>query len=122
MRFYERSGSLPEPERTAAGYRDYDLDDLRRLRFLRRGQELGFTLAELTEFSALSDRVRSGVVEAGSVTVAARSKIAEIDARIEDLRRTREAINGLLDTQCLDPSAPCPIIGALAGDHLDAQH
>lgn len=116
VRFYERSGVLAAPARTDAGYRDYDAEALRRLRFLRRGQELGFTLAELTAFSTLSDQFRAGTADAGTVAATARAKVAEIDQRIEALRRTRDAITGLLDDQCPDPAAPCPIVRALGGD------
>ena len=114
VRFYERKGILGAPKRTPAGYRDYDEDALTYLRFLRRGQELGFTLAELSEFNALSARVRSGDITGAAVAEAARQKLREIDRRIEDLHRTREAITGMLSEQCPDLSAPCPIVSALA--------
>ncbi|MEP7765761.1 MerR family transcriptional regulator [Sanguibacter sp. 25GB23B1] len=119
VRFYERRGVLAAPSRTSSGYRDYDDAALRQLRFLRRGQELGFTLAELVEFTELSTGLRSGTVDARSVAVAARGKLDEIDARIVDLHRTRDAIEALLSQQCLDPSAPCPVVSALAAgtDH-----
>ena len=115
VRFYERRGFLAQPRRTAGGYRDYDDASLQHLRFLRRGQELGFTLAELTEFTRLSSSLRSGSVDAASVTATAASKLEEIDARIADLHRTRTAIGTLLDQQCIDPNAPCPIVETLAG-------
>jgi DNA-binding transcriptional MerR regulator len=115
VRFYERRGFLAQPARTSSGYRDYDDAAVRQLRFLRRGQELGFTLAELTDFAGLSASVRSGVVEAGSVTATAVSKLAEIDSRIRDLQRTRDAIDLLLSQQCIDAASECPIVEALAG-------
>ena len=113
VRFYERRGVFAAPPRTTSGYRDYDEDALQRLQFLRRGQELGFTLTELTEFTTMSAGLRSGVVDAHAVTAAAAGKLDEIDARIRDLQRTRDAIGALLSDQCLDPSAACPIVSAL---------
>ncbi len=113
VRYYERSGLLAEPARTHGGYRDYDDDAVTTLRFLRRGQELGFTLAELAAFTALSAAVRGGEVSRVEVDAVARAKLREIDARIEDLHRTRDALAGLLDAECLDPDAACPVVAAL---------
>jgi DNA-binding transcriptional MerR regulator len=116
VRFYERRGFLSRPLRTTGGYRDYDDTALTQLRFLRRGQELGFTLNELTEFSAMSVVLRSGVVDAHSVTAIAVDKLQEIDSRIQDLQRTRDALETLLDQQCLDSTAQCPIVQALGAE------
>lgn len=113
IRFYERRGLLRMPERTSAGYRQYDDAAVTHLRYLRRGQELGFTLAELAEIGELSDRMRSGGVTASEVAETAERKLRELDDRIEDLRRTRAAITQLLESQCADPSAPCPVVAAL---------
>jgi MerR family mercuric resistance operon transcriptional regulator len=114
IRYYERTGVLPEPERTTGGYRDYDEEDLRYVRFLRRGQRLGFTLAELAELVGFSARARKGIVAASDVTTIAASKLSELDQRISDLQRTRRAIETLLETPCIDPAAACPVIAALA--------
>lgn len=119
VRFYERSGVLDEPERTAGGYRDYRESDVLRMRFLRRGQELGFTLAELHEFDRLSQTVRAGSVSAGDVAEAAEQKLREIDEKVADLQRTSFAIKSLLGAQCVDLSVPCPIVSALAGQQGD---
>jgi DNA-binding transcriptional MerR regulator len=116
VRFYERSGVIAEPERTASGYRDYRESDVRRMRFLRRGQELGFTLAELREFDRLSQTARAGSVSAGDVAEVAAQKLREIDEKVADLQRTSIAITSLLEAQCVDPSVPCPIVSALAGE------
>ncbi|GAA1087138.1 MerR family DNA-binding protein [Nocardiopsis metallicus] len=115
MRFYERRKLLPVPLRSSNGYRLYEAQDVRRVRFLRRGRELGFTLNELAGFVALSDRSRDGVVLAGEVRERGAAKVAEIDARIEDLRRMREALVGVLDAPCVEPGAVCPVVAALAG-------
>lgn len=116
VRFYERRGLLPAPLRSPNGYRVYDAQDVRRVRFLRRGQDLGFTLSELAEFVALSDRSREGVVPVGEVRERGAAKVAEIDGRIEDLRRMREALVGVLQAPCVEPGTPCPVVAALAGE------
>jgi MerR family mercuric resistance operon transcriptional regulator len=111
IRFYERRGILAAPGRTSGGYRAYGQADLDRVRYLKRGQELGFTLAELTAMTGLSDRGRPF---SGEVAALGMAKLAEIDGRIADLVRVREALAVLLDAQCVEPDVPCPIVGALA--------
>lgn len=111
IRFYERRGILASPERTTGGYRAYDQADVDRVRYLKRGQELGFTLVELAGMVALSGT--SGPLS-GEITELGTAKIAEIDDRIADLVRVRGALAGLLAAQCVEPDVPCPIVGALA--------
>ena len=115
VRFYERQGLLPAPARQGNGYRVYGAEDVRTVRFLRRGQDLGFTLAELSAFTRLSGAGRTSGVLAADVAEHAHRKVAQIDERIADLVRTRDAIAQLLAAQCLDTNAPCPIVEALAG-------
>ncbi|QIM18386.1 heavy metal-responsive transcriptional regulator [Leucobacter coleopterorum] len=114
VRYHERHGVLPEPDRTQAGYRDYDNDALQYVRFLRRGQALGFTLSELKELAAYPTGVRHGHVRRDEVVEVASAKLDEIDERIADLKRTRAAIETLLNAECIDPLSPCPIVTALA--------
>lgn len=115
VRFYERSGVIAAPPRSMGGYRDYDEDAVLRVRYLRRGQELGFRLAELQAFASWSSDADRDAVMHDDVAAAARRKLEEIDAKIEDLSRTRAAIEGLLDEPCADRRAACPIVAALAG-------
>ena len=56
VRYYERNGILPKPERQASGYRHYGDEDVSRLRFVRRAKALGFTLVEIRDLLALSGR------------------------------------------------------------------
>ena len=111
IRFYERRGILASPGRTAGGYREYDGADVDRVRYLKRGQELGFTLVELGALTSLS-----GVAGplSGEITMLGNAKLSEIDQRIADLVRVRGALAGLLEAQCIEPDVPCPIIAALA--------
>lgn len=110
LRFYERRGLLKPRSRSRAGYRNFSEADGARVRFLRRAQELGFSLEELRAMLKLSERrtlVTSDIARSGN------AKLAEIDARIADLTRVREALAGLLSAQCIEPDLPCPIIEAL---------
>lgn len=112
VRFYERRGLVAPADRSPAGYRHFDVGDAVRVRFLKRAQELGFTLAELGTMLQLS---RQRGVLRGDVELAARAKLDEIDARIADLQRVRGAIDSLLDAECPGPDEPCPVVAALAG-------
>ena len=116
VRFDERRGVLESPPRTQGGYRDYDEHALARLRFLRRGQELSFTLQQLGDFVSMSADARAGTADPADVRRVATEKLLEIDHRIRDLERTRIATTGLLADPCLDPTEACPIIAALAGE------
>lgn len=111
IRFYERRGLLASPERSPGGYREYDQGDVDRVRYLKRGQELGFTLAELGGLTSLSGT--PGPLS-GEIAELGRAKLGEIDQRIDDLVRVRGALAGLLEAQCIEPDVPCPIVSALS--------
>ncbi len=111
IRFYERRGILVSPGRTRGGYREYEQADVDRVRYLKRGQELGFTLAELSGLLGVSGV--AGPIS-GEIAALGNAKLSEIDERIEDLQRVRGALAGLLAAQCIEPDVPCPIIDALA--------
>lgn len=117
IRFYERRGLLTPPHRASGGYREFDDTDVTRVRYLKRGQELGFTLAEL---GALLEVTGVAGPLSGEVTALGRDKLAEIDRRIADLVRMRGALAGLLEAQCIEPDVPCPVMGALAGSEAFA--
>src|SRR5215467_5078830 len=82
VRYYERRGLLPKPPRGASGYRLFPPEALRRLQFIRRAQELGFSLDEICELLALrmSPKARCAAVKAR-----AEAKIADIESRISTL-------------------------------------
>lgn len=109
VRYYERAGLLQPAGRSASGYRRYGDDELRQLRFIRRAQRLGFTLQEIQELMTLSRQ--KGV---RAVRAAARDKLADVELRIAELVRVRDALAGLVDA-CPGhgPVAECPILRAL---------
>jgi MerR family mercuric resistance operon transcriptional regulator len=88
VRYYERRGLIDQPAQPATGYRRYTADDLWRLRFIARGKELGFTLAEIAEVMGAAGAAGAGG-SAERVLAATRAKIAEVEARQRRLYRTR---------------------------------
>jgi DNA-binding transcriptional MerR regulator len=99
IRYYERRGLLPEPPRTAGGYRQYGPDDLWRLEFVGRAKSLGFTLAEVGDL--LSDGVRG---DPGTVRSMVRRKLRAIDDRQRELAQVRARLARLADI-CADPDS-----------------
>src|SRR5690554_4843185 len=92
VRYYEKRGLLPEPERRESGYREYAHDSLERLQFIRRSQELGFTLAEIDELLSLRADPET---TADQVKARAEAKISDIQTRVDDLRQIQHALTHL---------------------------
>ncbi|RMD64444.1 MAG: MerR family transcriptional regulator [Alphaproteobacteria bacterium] len=110
VRYYERIGLLPAPPRSRGGHRIYDEALLRRLNFIRRCSELGFTLAEIRSFLHLVD---GGDYTCGEVADLTRAHLADVRRRIADLRRL-EKVLGEMVARCAGGEIPdCPIIEAL---------
>lgn len=110
IRYYERSGLLNPPQRSASGYRLYRNDDVRRLRFILRAKTLGFTLEEIQALMQLSETD----ADRCDVKSLAAEKLSIIDAKITDLQSMRDAL-GDLHERCdgRGSVAGCPIIEAL---------
>ncbi len=110
IRYYERIGLLFEPPRTSGGYRIYDDDDLKRLNFIRRSRELGFTLKEVRELLGLVDGEDYTCVEVKVITVA---HLNDVRKKITDLRNLEGVLKDMV-SQCDDGTVPdCPVIDAL---------
>jgi MerR family copper efflux transcriptional regulator len=109
LRFYERQG-LVTGRRASNGYRSFDAGDVTRVRFVRRAQALGFSLAEIRGVLALSD----GTTELPSRALRrlAEAKLAEIDERRADLLRLRRGLATLLAHGVHD-DRPCPVLTSL---------
>lgn len=89
LHYYERLGLLPKPERSAANYRLYPPDALRRVLFIKKAQALGFTLEEIGEILSLRTR---GKAPCCRVADLARQHLRELDARIAALQEFRRAL------------------------------
>jgi Zn(II)-responsive transcriptional regulator len=112
VRYYERNGILPPPERQASGYRAYSERDVERLRFLRRAKALGFTLVEIRDLLELSSRRDDDM---GSLKATASEKLADVERKLAELSRIRDGLRVLVDA-CPGHGAleRCPILAALA--------
>lgn len=112
LRYYERRGLLPLPPRTEAGYRRYPAETVRRLRFMKRAQALGFSLEEIRDLLGL--RVRPRGRSCAEVRRCASAKAAEVETKIHDLRRMKRALDRLV-AACAGrgPVGTCPILDAL---------
>lgn len=114
IRYYERSGFLPKPERLASGYRVYSTTSVNKVRFIKEAQALGFTLKEITELLGLTDDPEA---DCASVNKKARAKLMEIDDKIHRLKAMRTSLNKLAKYCPADeqPLSECSIINHLYG-------
>lgn len=113
LRFYERQGILPEPPRRMSGYREYPAETVDLIRFVKRAQELGFSLKEVQGLLDLRQAPRRAP---GKVPLLVKTKIVEIEHKIRDLEAMRRALDELL-CACEQKSLgkTCPIIASLSG-------
>lgn len=111
VRYYERQGLLPKPPRTASGYRLFPSESVRRLRFIKRAQQLGFSLNEIREL--LSLRMRPGTKRA-DIRARAEAKIADIEEKIRALDAMKKTLRTLAE-KCdgCGPLTDCPILESL---------
>ena len=111
VRYYERRGLLPKPPRSASGYRLFPAEAARWLRFIRRAQELGFSLGEIRELLALR---LSASARRTDVRKRAEAKIADIDAKIRSLDSMKRTLRKLTNScNGCGPIAECPILESL---------
>jgi Hg(II)-responsive transcriptional regulator len=116
LRYYERRGLLPAPRRRPSGYREYPADTVRLVRFIKRAQELGFSLSDIAELIALR---RDPAQNCASVCAAAARKAADVADRIRQLTAVHSVLEQL--TQACESAAGngCPVIEALEDDGPD---
>ena len=111
FRSYERRRLLTEPERRPSGYREYAPGVVERVRFIKRAQELGFTLRDVAELLALREAGPRGQLDARALAVA---KMEEIDRKLRQLGAMRRALNTLVEAcACADGAPACAILEAL---------
>lgn len=110
IRYYERIGLLPKPARRGR-YRRYGAEDVKRLAFTRRARELGFTLNEVRALLRLAADGQDACAEVRSL---AAHHLAEVRAKIDDLRIMEKVLNDAV-RRCDAGKAPrCPLIEALS--------
>lgn len=110
IRFYERIGLLPPPARSESGYRRYTLEHLKRLTFIRRARDVGFTLDEVRRLLRLADRRERSCAQVRDL---ATGHVGDIQAKVRDLRAMERVLKTMV-AQCADGTLPdCPLIEAL---------
>jgi Hg(II)-responsive transcriptional regulator len=114
LRYYERRGLLDEPPRTRGGYRDYPSAAVGLLRFIKRAQELGFTLDEVEELIRLD---AGGPASCDAARTLAETRRADLEARIADLVGIRDSLTALIAT-CELPrnERSCPLLEAIESE------
>ena len=112
IRYYEREGLLPSAPRTAGGHRVFGKTHLRRLFFIRRSRELGFSGSEVRALLGLVD----GGYTCGKVRDLTLRHLVSVRAKIADLRRLEKTLS-TISSKCAGGDTPaCPVVEALSGD------
>lgn len=109
IRFYQRRGLLPEPDKPYGSIRRYGESDVARVRFVKSAQRLGFSLDEVTGLLKLDDGAHCD--EARQL---AEQKLADVRSKLADLRRIESALDTLVQDCCVSHgNVSCPLISAL---------
>ncbi|KQP18664.1 MerR family transcriptional regulator [Methylobacterium sp. Leaf102] len=111
IRWYEKVNLLPAPARSAGNYRLYGTEHLRRLGFIRRGRDLGFTLDQVRELLALADDRKRSCTEVDTI---ARAHLAEVERKLSDLTRLAHELRDVIGQCGCGSVADCRIIEALS--------
>lgn len=111
IRYYERVDLLPEPQRSAAGYRLYRTTDSDRLCFIRRARDLGFSLDEIRRLLGLADQKSRSCRRVHDIAV---EHLAEVRAKIGDLRRMERVLAAMVKACAQGAMPACPILETLA--------
>jgi len=116
LRFYERSGLLGRPARTASGYRIYDANVVDRLAFIKRAQVLGFTLDEIKQIIA---EKQSGQSPCAEVREIVRQRLQELDERMKEMKRYRRELGAALAGWDKAGAIDGDICGLIEGTHIE---
>lgn len=118
IRYYETEGLLRKPERSAGGYRLYNASDVERLSFIRQARDLGFKLDAVRRLLGLADRK---VDTCDEVRELAGAHLAEVRAKLADLRRMERALSDLVRS-CEGSVVPeCLLLEALAAPRMKVE-
>ena len=111
IRYYEREKLLPAPPRRPSGYRMFPEQTVHRVRFIKRAQELGFSLAEIRDLLSIQIDPKK---ECSDVKRLAKAKMADIDEKIRTLEAMKRVLGGLTKL-CpgQGPSSECPILESI---------
>lgn len=115
VRYYQRRGLIDTPRKPLGGVRRYPSTTLTSLRFIKRAQELGFTLREI------GDLLELGAGACAETRALAETRLADIETRLRDLQAMRRTLLHLIETCRAGREASCPILESLAGENLSPQ-
>ncbi len=111
LRYYERRGILAEPQRSGSGYRAYDAQAVRTVRFVKRAQQVGFSLEET---SSLLDLAAGGPRNCDAAKAMAADKITQLEAKIASLSAMCDSLRRLVATCDRSPrKRECPLLEAI---------
>lgn len=111
LRYYERRGLLPEPDRLESGYRSYGTDAVRTVRFVKSAQRLGFSLEEI---DSLLELAAGGPDNCDAAKKLATEKLAQLEEKIASLTAMRDSLRQLVATCDLSRSRRvCPLLDAI---------
>lgn len=111
IRYYEKIGLMPAPPRTDGRQRVYDASHLKRLTFIRRGRELGFSLDQIRELLGL---VRGHDLTCADVKTMTDAHVTDIRRKVKDLKKLERVLTDLSAQCCGDAVPDCPILDALS--------
>ena len=113
IRFYEQIGLLPDPDRTENDRRVYGGGAVRRLTFIKHARQLGFPVEAIRGLLDLADHPERPCEGANQL---ARDQLAQVEAKIRQLRSLRRELNRMVDAGCCGPASDCRVLEALS-DH-----
>jgi len=120
VRFYERQGLIKPPPRTDSNYRIYPVEEVGRLKFIKRAKDLGFTLKEIKELLFMQHDPHATKADIKKRTV---EKIEDIKKKVRDLSKIQGALEHLAGTcDGHGPLSECPIMDALTGEDPEHHH
>lgn len=111
IRYYEREGLLPKPERTKSNYRAYEADHLQRLGFIRKARDLGFSLSQVRTLLSLSDDKSRSCFAIDEIAMEHRKAVEQ---KIQDLHALKAELDNLIDQCSCGTVAECRIIESLS--------
>ena len=113
LRYYERRGLLPKPPRRASGYREFPDEAVRVVRFIKRAQDLGFSLDEVEELLRLR---RNAGRNRPRIRAIAERRVRQIASKVAELERMKAVLEAFVRSCHTDEAPECPIIEALETD------
>lgn len=111
IRYYERVGLIAAPPRTAGGHRAYEEQHTQRLRFIRRGRELGFSLDDIRSLLELARRTNLACAEAKDITL---RQLGDVRGKIASLKKLERALKQMSGACQPGTNERCPIFDALS--------